>query len=105
MFKNGCGQSGLWNLKLIVSEEWTDGINNFFACSFWYKFIQVKSCLKIFGVGMVKNGCDQSGDGTLKLTVSKEWTDGITHFVCIDTDSEKLKADQNFLVVHGQKWV
>ena len=26
MFKNGCGQSGLWTLKLILSEEWTDGI-------------------------------------------------------------------------------
>ena len=30
------------------------------------------------------------------LTVSKEWTDGITHFLYIDTDSQKLKADQNF---------
>ena len=28
-----------------------------------------KSCLKIFAVGMVKNGCGQSGNGTLKLTV------------------------------------
>ena len=26
--------------------------------------------LKILGVGMVKSGCGQSDDGTLKLTVS-----------------------------------
>ena len=45
---------------------------------------------------MVKNGFGQPGDGTLKLTVSKEWKDGITHFLYIDNDSEKLKADQNF---------
>ena len=29
---------------------------------------------------MVKNGCGQSCDGTLKLTVSEEWTDGINGF-------------------------
>ena len=27
MVKNRCGQSGLWTLKLIVSQELTDGIN------------------------------------------------------------------------------
>ena len=43
---------------------------------------------------MAKNGWGQSGDWTLKLTESKEWTDGITHFLYIDTDSQKLKADQ-----------
>ena len=104
MFKNGCGQSGLWNLKLIVSEEWTHGINNFFACWFWYKFIQIKSCLKIFRVGMVKNGCGQSGDGTVKLTVSKEWTDGINHFIYWYW-FRKIKSWSKFLVVNGQKWV
>ena len=34
----------------------------------------------MFGVGTVQNGCDQSGDGILKLNVSEEWTDGITYF-------------------------
>ena len=29
------------------------------------------------GIGVVKNGCGQSCDGTLKLTVCEEWTDGI----------------------------
>ena len=68
MVKNGCDQSGLWALKLIVSQEWTDGINWFFAC--WYNFTEIKKWLKIFGASMVKNRCDQSDDGTLKFTVS-----------------------------------
>ena len=40
---------------------------------------------------MVKNGCDQSCNVTLKLTVSEEETDGINWFF---PDSQKLKADQ-----------
>ena len=52
--------------------------------------------LQNFEVGMVTNGCCQSGDGTLQLTVNKDWTDGITDFFHVDTDSQKLKADQNF---------
>ena len=70
MSKNGYGQSGLWALKLSVSEECTYEISRFFAR--WYRFIQIKSYLKIFGAGMVKNGCGQSGEGTLKVTVYKE---------------------------------
>ena len=30
----------------------------------------------MFEVSMVKNGCDESGHGTLKLTVSQKWTHG-----------------------------
>ena len=52
MGQNGCGQSGLWTLKLTVPKEWNDGIKWFFAC--WYKFTQIKRRLKIFGVSMVK---------------------------------------------------
>ena len=37
--------------------------------------------MKDFLLNMVKSGCDQSGLGTLKLTVSQEWTDGISWFV------------------------
>ena len=33
-----CGQSGLWFLKLIVYQEWTDRINWIFAS--WHKFTQ-----------------------------------------------------------------
>ena len=51
--------------------------------------MQIKRQLKIFGVGLVKNGCGQSGDGTLKLTVSEEWTDGITDSLHVDKDSQK----------------
>ena len=52
-------------------------------------------------MGMVKNSCGQSGDGTLKLTVSEEWTDRIPGFLHVDTDSQKLKDDQNFF---GWSW-
>ena len=76
--KNGCGQSCDENLKLTLSEEWTSGINKFFAC--WCRFIKIKSWLKVYWVGMVKNGCGQSGHGTLKLTVSQNWTDEIIGF-------------------------
>ena len=48
-------------------------------------------------VSLVKNWCGQSGDGTLKLTVSEDWTDGIT-FLCAHTDSQKSKVDQNFFM-------
>ena len=34
--------------------------------------MQVKRTLKILGLGLVKNGCGQSCDGTLKLTLSEE---------------------------------
>ena len=54
---------------------------------------------------MVKNGCGQSGERTLKLIVSEEWTVGITDFLHIGTDSQKLNADQIFFGEHGQKWV
>ena len=75
---NGCGQSCDGTLKLTLSEEWTNGINWFLACS--CRFITVKSWSKIYWVGMVKNGCGQSGLGTLKLTVSQNWTDEVTWF-------------------------
>ena len=35
LIKNGWCQSGLWTLSSTVSQEWTDGINWFFAC-LWY---------------------------------------------------------------------
>ena len=36
---------------------------------------------------MVKNGCGQGGDRTLKLTVTENGTDGIPDFLHVDTDS------------------
>ena len=53
----------------------------------------MKINLKVLGVGMVKNGCKQSCDGTSKMTVSEEWRDGIIDFLYVDTNSQKLKAD------------
>ena len=64
MVENGCCQSGLRTLKLTKSEERTDGINWFFA--YWYKILQIKRWLKVFGVGMVKYRFGQCGDETLK---------------------------------------
>ena len=67
--------------------------------------MQIEMWLKILGIGMVRNGCGQSGDGTLKLTVSEEWADRITDFLYVYTDLQKLKADQNVLGGHSQKCV
>ena len=98
MVKNGCDQSGLWTLKLTVSQEWNGGINRFFAG--WHKFAQIKIWLQIFGVSMVNNGCGHSGDETLKLTVSEEWTDGINWFFACWYRISEIKIDQNFF-----RWV
>ena len=92
-----------------------------FAC--WYKFTSIDSWLRIFGVNTVKNGCGQSGDGTLKLTLSEEWTDGRNYF-CMLVQICKVLIFANryqnakislfhlfillikiFLGWHGQKWV
>ena len=75
MVNNGCGQSGLWTLKLTVSEEWTDWITVFLHVNI--EITKVKSWSKIFWLGIVKNECGQSGHGTLKLTVSQKLSDGI----------------------------
>ena len=64
-----------------------------------YRLKKIKSWFKVFWLDIVKNGCDQFGFRTLiKLTVSEEWAGGILH---VDTDSQKLKADQK---VFGQAW-
>ena len=64
-----------WTLKLTVSEEWRDGINWIFCMhAFFANSYKLKGAWKSFGKGMVKNRCDQSGDGTLKLIVSEEWS-------------------------------
>ena len=65
MGQNVLGQSNYMNISL----EQIDEIAWFFAC--WYKFLEIKSWLKNFGIGVVKNGCDQSGPRTLKLAGSQ----------------------------------
>ena len=65
-------------LQSTISLEQICEIAWFFAC--WYKFNQIKSWLQNFWMGVVKNGCSQSGHDTLKLTVSQEWIDGMIWF-------------------------
>ena len=43
--------------------------------------MKIKSWLKKFFVGMIKNGCCHSGNGTLKLAVSQEWIEW-KNFAC-----------------------
>ena len=45
-----------------------------------YRFTKIKSWAKIYWVDMVKNGCDQSGHGTLQFPVSQNWADRINCF-------------------------
>ena len=67
----------IWPIRLLDFKiELTNVINLFFAC--WHNFMKIN--LKVLGACMVKNGCGQSCDGTLKLTVSEEWTDEINWF-------------------------
>ena len=54
--------------------------------------LKLKGGWKIFGVSMVKNGCGQFGDGTLNLTVSEEWTDGIKWFFAYQYKFRKAKC-------------
>ena len=53
---------------------------------------KLKSDWKFFAVSMVKNGCDQSVDRTLKLTVSQEWADGINLFFAYWCMITKIKS-------------
>ena len=56
----------IWPLDSKI--KLTAGVNLFFACC--YNFMKIN--LKVLGVGMVKNGCGQSSEETLKLTVSED---------------------------------
>ena len=76
--------------QLFLSEQ-SDETASFFA--FRYKFTKIESCSKIYWVNMVKKGHSQSGHRTLKLIVSKKWTDGINwFFTCWYNKSRKVKS-------------
>ena len=86
MFKNRCGQSSLWTLKLTVSQEWKDGINWFFA---------------IFLVGMIKKvwpvwSWDSKIGSILEIN---QWIKRI--FLHAGTNSGKLKVDS---MIFGWTW-
>ena len=96
--RNGCGQSGLWALKVTVTQEWTNGINWFFAC--WHNFTQINRRLKVFRVSLIENGCGQSGNRTHKFTVSEEWADGINWFLACWYRFTKIKIWSEFFGWH-----
>ena len=103
MVKNRYCQLCDRTLKLILSDEWKDLINWFFAC--WYRFTKIKSWSKIYWVGMVKNDCGQSGHETPKLAVSQKWADGINWFLaCWYKFWKALKLIQWFFGGHVQNW-
>ena len=86
-----------WYICLVLKDRMED-INR---C----RFITVKSWSKIYWVGKVKNGCDQFGHGTLKLTASQNWSDEITWFFYILVQmQEGWKLIQSFLSVPCQRW-
>ena len=68
--KNGSGQFANGILKLTVSQEWTNGMNWFFACR--CEFRKTTSYCNIFWMDVVENGRDQLVYGTLKSAVSWE---------------------------------
>ena len=86
-------QGLIWNFLVELGQEWVWPIlcldskiacisrmnrwNELIFCMF---FTQIISWLEIVEVSMFKNGCGQSTDGTLKLTVSEECTYRITQF-------------------------
>ena len=63
-------------------------INHVLRISQWYNLIFSMSTQihinwklsKYFGVAMVKNGSGQCGPGTLRLTLSQKWMDGMNWF-------------------------
>ena len=62
---------------------------------------KLKTDQKSFGWQFIKNGCLQSGHGTLKLTVSQKWTVRIKGFSHVDINSGTLKVD---LMIFGWAW-
>ena len=80
MVKSGCDQSGLWSLKWLYLQNELMGLTYFLHAGI--NSHKLKDDWK-FGVSMVKNGSGQFRDGTLKLTVSEEWTDGRNWNFCM----------------------
>ena len=78
--------------KSTISPETIDENPHFLQIFFW--------------LGIVKNGCQQSGLWTLKLTVSQGWADGIYwFFLHTGTNSGKQKVDLMIFGGHGKKWL
>ena len=71
MVKNEFGQFGHGTLKLIVYQEWTNGMNWFSGC--WCKFRKAKSCFNDFWLRVVTNDHGLLVHETLTSAVSYEW--------------------------------
>ena len=54
---------------------------------------------KFLGVSMIKNGCGQSGDRTLKLAVSEEWAGGINWLFACSYRFTNIKSWSRFFWV------
>ena len=93
-------QSGCRIFKSSISSEQIDQTASFLACG--YKHKKVKSWLKIFWLGMIKNEFDQSGLYHLwKWWYRKNELMELTDFLQVDIDLQKLKADQKCI---GWAW-
>ena len=88
--KNKFSQSGLWALKLTVSQEKTNGLNWFFACC--YNFTQIKRWLKIFGGEHGQKWVWLVSGWDSKIDLSEEWMDGINLFFACWYMITKIKS-------------
>ena len=79
MDQNALGQSDCKIFQLTISLGKNDEKTWFFPC--WCRFMEIKSWLKITGVGVVKNGCGHSDLRTLKLAASQEGINRINWFL------------------------
>ena len=79
MGQNALDQSDCSIFKLTISLKQNDEKTWIFV--YWCRFIEIESCLKSIGLGMVKNGCRQSGLRTLKLAISQEGINGLSWFL------------------------
>ena len=91
---NALSQSDCRIFKSTVSPEQIVETASFLAC--WYKFTKIKSWLKFFWLGMIKNGYGQSGLWTLIWLYLKNEPMQLTDFLHACTNSCKLKGDQKF---------
>ena len=69
---------------------------------------KLKDDWKFFRVCLVRNGCGQSSDGTIKLTVSEGWADEINCFFACWYVITKIKIWLKIFwlgMVKSQKWV
>ena len=99
MNQNALSQSDSSIFTSAMSPEQLDEIVWFFAC--WYKFMKIKSLLKIFGVAWLKISV-----ATLVTWLKNrlyfnnelmEWTD----FLHVDANSGKLKVTSMIIGIHS----